>query len=897
VIYELELMLFNKVIFTNPIAKIYFPVGLFTQSKNSKKVADSNQISEPSLVSTVSEIVEDLPIPTVGGSGGLMVPLASSSNTSSNSSLSHSLPPPPLEFDKPSTSSSSAIADYEELPDETHPLTRSTTLDSGKTLHVPKRQPAVENEYVPSPENSPQFSTQRPRANTIAGIVGGGMANYSDHAHWYIQHSGVASHMQHSVGNMPELTLRARPNSGHHHPQSDASSSDSPGQAVHKHLSVVSMESGLSFGYDVEKDFNPSVPLESQPWFHGKVLRTDAEMLLHDDGDFLVRENTTLVNTYTLTLRWRGVADHNLINMTEVVSTNAGVKVGTTTKYQFDSGAFDSIPELIYNHLKYQIPIDKSQHTLITNPICRAGASNKSSMYASFGGYSTAQHSNASPDSSPGFKGRSASPQEVTRMTQMLRLSKTMSISPNTSPRNTPPRQVETGGPTRVHRQLSRHFSSGDLLESSKEDIPVALRNVISPPPDTRNRSLTMSYSRASRDSFARSGSHDSYSSQTLPLLSLEKESDEGESDKHQKMDSFEDYEVMESVSIFGDSPTGPRKMSPVPPQVQNLRTPQRPYSADTTRRPQAAMTDSSSLDLPRKQRERVKYAEIRYTKNQNLSLSDGAGRGVVINPGNSSVNYAEVRFPRSNTIGKVSSPMYDVVPPGRREASLQAIAAAERNTAAPYQSRAELLAQKMCQGEPSYAIPNSLANRRLGNISPRSSVNYTTVILPQQSHAPSVGVSGSPHHVSSPSASPASTNSSAITSEKNHSASAPETSLYAMPRKLRPRSAATSQDLSSSNDSLLSATSSSMSLSPAAKKHVIGSSLVHSHTPSTKVHRNLPGYEALVKAHTVLQNHGNEELAYHMTRTDAVCFMLAPRPGEDKDIWRERLEDTLSLL
>ena len=813
-----------------------------------------------------------------------MVPSAPSSNTSSNSSLSHSLPPPPPEFDKPSTSSSSAIADYEELPDEIHPLSRSTT-DSSKTLHIPQRQPAVENEYVPSPENSPQFSAQRLRANTMAATLGGG-ANYSDHTHWYIQHSGMASHMHHSINGTAELTLRgSRPNSGHHLPQSDISSNDSPGQAVHKHLSVVSMESGLSFGYDVEKDFNPSVPLESQPWFHSKVLRADAEMLLHDDGDFLVRENTTLVNTYTLTLRWRGVADHNLINMTEVVSTNAGVKVGTTIKYQFDSGAFDSIPELIYNHLKYQIPIDKAQHTLITNPICRPGIGNKSSMYASFGAHSTGQRSNMSPDSSPAFKGRSASPQELTRMAQMLRLSKTMSVSPNVSPRNTPPRQMDVGGgAAQAHRHLSRHLSSGDLLESSKEDIPVALRNVISPPPDTRNRSMTISYSRAHRDSLARSGS---YSCQVHPPQSQEKESDEDNADNHQRMDSFGDYELMESVSILGDSPTGPRKMSPIP-QVQNLRTLQRPYSADATRKPQMAMVDSTSLDRPLKQRERVKYAEIRYMKNPSPSGDDG--RGVVIKPGNSTVNYAEVRFSRSNTIGKVSSPTYDIVPPGRREATSHA-ATIERGTSAPYQSRAEILAQKMRQGEPSYAIPNTLASRLLANTSPQqSSINYSTVIFPHQNQAPSAGGSALSHSVSSQSASPASTNSSAITSEKGRLSSAPETALYAMPKKLRPHSGTASQDLSSSNDSLLSATSSSMSLSPAAKRRVIGSSLVHSHTPSTKVHRNLPGYEALVKAHTILQNHSNEELAYHMTRTDAVCFMLAPRPGEDKNIWRERL-------
>ena len=833
-------------------------------------------------MSTVSEIVDDLPIPTVG----LMPPSGLVSSTTSNSSLSYTLPAPPQVTNK---STSSAIADYEELPDEVHPLMRSATIDGSKPFHVAQRHPAVENEYVPSPENSPQFSGQRVRSNTSASPTRGG-GNMTDHAHWFIHHGGITPHLQHSANSTPELPLRARPNSGSHHP-SDASS-DSPGQVVHKHLSVVSMESGLSFGYDVEKDFNPALPLDTQPWFHGRILRGDAETLLHDDGDFLVRENTTLANTYTLTLRWRGVPDHTLIGTTEVVSTTAGLKVGTTIKYQFDSGAFDSIPELIYNHFKYQIPIDKTQHTLITNPICRSGASGKSSLYASFGGYSSAQRSNISPDSSPASKGRSASPQEQARSSQMLRLSKTMSVSPHVSPRDTPPRQMDVAGPFPLHARISRHMSSGDLLESSKEDIPIALRNVISPPPGTGSRSMTIShaaYARAKRDSFARSGSHEPSFSHTLPHGRDGREGRErvpanGE-ENHKRMDSFGDYEVMESVSIFGDSPTETRRPSPIP-QLQNVRSIQRPYSADVVRRPQVAMMDSSSLDTPLRQRDRVKYAEIRYTKN-----TENGGRGVLVNSGMPSVNYAEVRFARSNTISGVPSPVYDIVPPGRREASPQAIA--EQIGKGAYQSRAEMLAQKARQGEPNYAMPNTLAFRQASmcNNSPRTSVNYTTVILPRQASAPSSGIHGNhpPHSTSSPSSSPASTCSSAVTSERSQLSALQEPPVYAMPKKLRPGSASASQDLSSSNDSLLSATSSSTSMSPASKRRIMGSSLVHSHTPSTKVHRNLPGYEALVRAQTILQNHSNEELAYHMTRTDAVCFMLAPRPGEDKNIWRER--------
>ena len=70
-------------------------------------------------------------------------------------------------------------------------------------------------------------------------------------------------------------------------------------------------------------------------------------------------------------------------------------------------------------------------------------------------------------------------------------------------------------------------------------------------------------------------------------------------------------------------------------------------------------------------------------------------------------------------------------------------------------------------------------------------------------------------------------------------------------------------------------------------KKHVIGSSLLQSPTLTWRI--SLPGYEALDRAHTILQGHSNNELAFHVTRADAVCFLLTPRPAEDKKIWKQR--------
>ena len=141
-----------------------------------------------------------------------------------------------------------------------------------------------------------------------------------------------------------------------------------------KHLSIVSMESGLGLTCesDDREDFNRTLPLEQQPWFHSSIGRGEAEALLDDDGDFVVHEDLTVKGNYTLSFMWDGRCYHLLINCNEVVMKGPE---GSTTgyKYQFDNGAFDSVPELIYNHLRYRIPISSEFDGIIVNPVCRIG--------------------------------------------------------------------------------------------------------------------------------------------------------------------------------------------------------------------------------------------------------------------------------------------------------------------------------------------------------------------------------------------------------------------------------------------------------------------------------------------------------------------------------------------
>lgn len=808
---------------------------------------------------------------------------------------------------------SSTTADYEELPDTLPP--RSMTMIGSTKPFYPGTRKAIENEYVPSPENSPRFDTHRMRSHTMGTWDGG---NFVGHAPQGGVSSSTTSLLSasstHSVGvaqpltsqnSTPEVRYRQQSQTATQQPLPSDEGSSSPG-LKNRHLSAISMESGLSFGYDVEKDFNPSFPLENQPWYHGRISRMDAEGLLHDDGDFLVRENIKMLNTHTLSLCWGGKPDHTLIGATEVVSTTDLARA-TGYKYHFDGGAFDTIPELIFNHLKYQIPVDKNQHTLILNPICRPGLTNKSTAGGGHGIYMTMMstpnystipaHVPISPSTVESISTLPRNFGSNTKLTSYtkklgsvspenrLQLGPRVNFSPHHSARSTPASELKSYG------------SSGDLLDatsSAKEDIEVQLRNVISPPPvgggadgGVREHTMTIGHHpRLRRSSSSISDSNPlsfagNTSSDDAEFEMLQRQKQKmiaGASPCHKKMDSFGDYEVMESVSILNGS-AGQFAQNPpdIPPDCTSL---------DTTSR--------GALGVP--PRERVKYAEIHYPRN-----ADGSKGGPVFVRDSKSVKYAEIRFGNKdgNAAGadvQAAAPhpfsLYDTVPPPRKQNS-------------PYQSRAELLAQKM--GD--YAIPNPAAGKRQkparSDSSPHPfSQQHNTASLPRTASSNYVEVSfGTPRNPPS----------------SRSQAQQPSNVMYTILDKARKKK---DRDSTASNDSALS-TSSTHSNSPApssSSRHASqrnspqprglqqqqSSPLhhnqhhhhqpqhkplanVHSHVPEAKVHKSLPGYAMLVKIHTLLQSHSNEELVYHLTRADATCFMLAPRPGEDANVWKER--------
>ena len=99
--------------------------------------------------------------------------------------------------------------------------------------------------------------------------------------------------------------------------------------------------------------------LEKMKWFHGLMTRENAEKLLINDGDYLVRETNKAERQYVLSGRYKGECRHIfLVDPSGVVRTKDRV--------------FESICHLIQYHQDNNIPIiSKDNELLLERPICK----------------------------------------------------------------------------------------------------------------------------------------------------------------------------------------------------------------------------------------------------------------------------------------------------------------------------------------------------------------------------------------------------------------------------------------------------------------------------------------------------------------------------------------------
>ncbi|XP_017279140.1 SH2 domain-containing adapter protein F isoform X4 [Kryptolebias marmoratus] len=106
---------------------------------------------------------------------------------------------------------------------------------------------------------------------------------------------------------------------------------------------------------------DPTMPLESQFWYHGAISRTDAESLLSlcKEASYLVRNSETSKNDYSLSLKSSQGFMHMKLSRTK------------ESKYVLgqNSCPFDSVPEIIHFYSSRKLPIKGAEHMSLLYPV------------------------------------------------------------------------------------------------------------------------------------------------------------------------------------------------------------------------------------------------------------------------------------------------------------------------------------------------------------------------------------------------------------------------------------------------------------------------------------------------------------------------------------------------
>ncbi len=100
-------------------------------------------------------------------------------------------------------------------------------------------------------------------------------------------------------------------------------------------------------------------------WYHGNILRHQAEASVQRDGDFLVRDSISQPGDFVLTCYWRGAPLHFVINRTEVKTKDGKIKV----QYQFEENLFDRVSELITFYISNKKAISEMSGAVISTPV------------------------------------------------------------------------------------------------------------------------------------------------------------------------------------------------------------------------------------------------------------------------------------------------------------------------------------------------------------------------------------------------------------------------------------------------------------------------------------------------------------------------------------------------
>ncbi|XP_025918031.1 tyrosine-protein kinase Fer isoform X4 [Apteryx rowi] len=99
-------------------------------------------------------------------------------------------------------------------------------------------------------------------------------------------------------------------------------------------------------------------PLAEQDWYHGAIPRIEAQELLKQQGDFLVRESHGKPGEYVLSVFSDGQRRHFIIQYAD-------------NQYRFEGTGFPTIPQLIDHHYTTKQVITKKSGVVLLNPVLK----------------------------------------------------------------------------------------------------------------------------------------------------------------------------------------------------------------------------------------------------------------------------------------------------------------------------------------------------------------------------------------------------------------------------------------------------------------------------------------------------------------------------------------------
>lgn len=107
--------------------------------------------------------------------------------------------------------------------------------------------------------------------------------------------------------------------------------------------------------------------LACQPWYHGQLSRQEAEALLLQDGDFLVRASESRGGHPVISCRWRGKTLHF-----EVFRVALRPRPGRPQAlFQLEDERFASMAALVHSYMTHRRPLSQATGAVASTPVSR----------------------------------------------------------------------------------------------------------------------------------------------------------------------------------------------------------------------------------------------------------------------------------------------------------------------------------------------------------------------------------------------------------------------------------------------------------------------------------------------------------------------------------------------